>query len=590
MFFANGVCSRQVTLTNDLTNLCLTCRCLHSLAIPQIYSRFDIVWPDATTAGDRIGVDALTHGLATLTNTTKRGNDYVRWVKKFSLGYGPADWVGEYNINKECGKMLGTLVNLAISRMECLETFSWDMPTGILRDVFMSLHDLGTLKKIHVRFHDNRDTTLPTSQDPSRRVESPTFKGFKALRNLSVLDIDEIQYLQEMSHAVEQSVNTLKELRVGIAPHMNVLQRLIKDWDVLENTIAIGGGQEGVVGGVLGILFGRIISLEDVMPRRRNNRTEDANPASTPVTAAPVSLNSGNLDTTPDGAPVTNPASAQPSTTNVQPSETTAVANNENAATQDLPPTASVESDTQAKSTAVTLSTPGTVNAVSGVYGSEPRRLKLETLALERVPISVSILVNSKAIDWSCLSNLTILNCYNHERLWKALRRKFSPSLASDVLHSAHKQGAHTPIIATRARSVSMLGSQEYTLRLKKLHTDLVTPHLIAFIKDTLPPNSLEVLFLQETATARTVTMDSIYKGAIRRHRGSLRKLLVNSKNDEEADGHGFFRWTFKKEHLAFVSSGKMPKLRELGVALEYKDWVRLLFPAHGVECKLMPL
>src|SRR3954470_23939429 len=57
----------QVTHTNDLTALALTHSALHNLAIPHIYSRFDIVWPDAhATADPRTGVDALTYGLATL--------------------------------------------------------------------------------------------------------------------------------------------------------------------------------------------------------------------------------------------------------------------------------------------------------------------------------------------------------------------------------------------------------------------------------------------------------------------------------------------------------------------------------------------
>src|SRR3954464_5544638 len=57
----------KVTHTNDLTALALTHSALHNLAIPHIYSRFDIVWPDAhATADPRTGVDALTYGLATL--------------------------------------------------------------------------------------------------------------------------------------------------------------------------------------------------------------------------------------------------------------------------------------------------------------------------------------------------------------------------------------------------------------------------------------------------------------------------------------------------------------------------------------------
>src|SRR2546421_10177748 len=57
----------HITHTNDLTSLALTHSALHALAIPQIYSRSDIVWPDAHAALDtRSGVDALTYGLATL--------------------------------------------------------------------------------------------------------------------------------------------------------------------------------------------------------------------------------------------------------------------------------------------------------------------------------------------------------------------------------------------------------------------------------------------------------------------------------------------------------------------------------------------
>ena len=135
---------------------------LHGIVTPLIYSRFDIVWPDTNgTAEPRVGVDALTYGLATLvmredlfehsaprshvssescqtytcthcgstnyTNQnsrlhpkalkTRRGNYYSQFTKKFSLGNGPAEWVEEYLVTKECGKMLGTLVALSIARM-----------------------------------------------------------------------------------------------------------------------------------------------------------------------------------------------------------------------------------------------------------------------------------------------------------------------------------------------------------------------------------------------------------------------------------------------------------------------------------------
>ena len=130
----------------------------------MIYSRFDIVWPDTLSSAEpRAGVDALTYGLATLvmredlfesvlypnnascgvscqsfacqhcgsisylstnlkerarsTRGSRRGNYFSQFVKKFSLGNGPTDWVQEYLVTKESGKMLGTLVALSIARM-----------------------------------------------------------------------------------------------------------------------------------------------------------------------------------------------------------------------------------------------------------------------------------------------------------------------------------------------------------------------------------------------------------------------------------------------------------------------------------------
>lgn len=47
----------------------------------------------------------------------RRGNYFSNFTKKFSLGNGPQDWVQEYLVTKEGGKMLGTLVALSVARM-----------------------------------------------------------------------------------------------------------------------------------------------------------------------------------------------------------------------------------------------------------------------------------------------------------------------------------------------------------------------------------------------------------------------------------------------------------------------------------------
>lgn len=123
---------KEIPHTNDLTSLALTNSTLHSVVTPLIYGKFDIVWPDELSRTEpRMGVDALTYGLATLVMredifknvvsdkinpdrkqcypysckecgminyatepTTQsrnfrrllRGNNYSQFIKKFSLG------------------------------------------------------------------------------------------------------------------------------------------------------------------------------------------------------------------------------------------------------------------------------------------------------------------------------------------------------------------------------------------------------------------------------------------------------------------------------------------------------------------------
>jgi hypothetical protein len=103
--------SQQLNHTNDLTSLALCHSTLHTLTIPFIYSRFDIVWPDNASGPEpRAGVDALTYGLSTLVMAEeifgkrrdqsmeqrvrrRRGNHFASFTKKFSLGNGPPEWV-----------------------------------------------------------------------------------------------------------------------------------------------------------------------------------------------------------------------------------------------------------------------------------------------------------------------------------------------------------------------------------------------------------------------------------------------------------------------------------------------------------------
>ncbi|MCJ1362715.1 hypothetical protein MMC16_001821 [Acarospora aff. strigata] len=712
---------REVTHTNDLTSLALTHSALHDLTIPHIYSRFDIVWPDShTTAEPRIGVDALTYGLATLVmgeetfehgplqfrNHTlpgsstfycpqcgaqnsfemlaqsvrrplsRRGNHYAQYTRKFSLGNGPPDWVQEYLITKEGGKMLGTLVALAVARMPNLETFTWDMPTGILRDVWLALSSLWDqricrLERVWVRWHDNRSlsgappvpdsisqthpplpagSTVPAAAAPSqtstsgdsstaaddlalslKRVEHPTFSILPPLKSLNVLDIDELAYLFEMGILIGRSQHCLRELRVGIAPYAEK-----RSW-VTNST-----GDHDQVEGVLGTLMQ---DVHDVHQRRQDSRyvlpqrpvTQSVGPFVPSVPNIPLQTNASSSDIeevgiAPDSSSLEigagpGPPDGQADDNAVDSLQHPRVSSTGNDASSPHESPCSLQHAENSTSERKDLGTlnktlaaglgPGTVqldtpeessmsvNAplhtplydwklasptesappiTARDHDSIPRspmslgKLKLEVLELERVPLTLPIL--QVAFDMATITSLTILHCPEHEQLWRSLRRTYLPrALTPASTTSRPKSISHSsPSQHTSSADSIQIGASEYRLKLKRLHTDAVSQSLVNFLKDALAPDSLEWLFLQEGRPYNsTVTISTICRGPLRRHKASLRKVMIES-SDRTPDGrtahnHRWKKWIFTREVLSFVTSGKMSSLRELGMAVDYRDW-----------------
>ncbi|RAH67163.1 uncharacterized protein BO66DRAFT_422304 [Aspergillus aculeatinus CBS 121060] len=605
----------KVTHTTDLTSLALTCSALHSLAIPQMYSRFDIVWPEALSTSDHpAGVDALSYGLATLVTgedifrevpgrrssqpcphcgcsgappgqhaagglpRVRRGNYYAQYTRKFSVGNGPLMWVQEYAVTKETGKMLGTLVALAVARMVNLETFVWDMPTGVLRDVWVALASLATrpghecrLERVWVRWHDNSDNALrslvasgPTASSVTLphspatilgstgntaswqrygHVEYPSLSILPPLKSLSVLDIDEPSYLEEMGVLVERSRGRLKELRIGISPKAYPAAWLkpAGTWQAEQPTPPNGIIGWPRSGGVLGVVLGR---SEDHHTRPESQARVSPNKEDSVETPPETNQTAGDVPVH-DGPPLIAGSPPQPNG-----GVTGLALNMEHTHIASSP--ASSPSETRPSPI---LSGPSrSVTGAQTTPEDDRPLLQLETLELERVALSIPVAVH--ALDWSKLTTLTILRCENHEKLWRALRRQYSPS------PSRPKSGE----------------GPEYILRLKHLHTDAVSPYLLLFIKDTLAPNTLETLFLHEAPMSESiVNIDAIYKNAIRNHHLSLQKILVDSTQrtpgGAEMASVRWYKWMFTRQMITFMSSGRMPRLKELSIALHAKDW-----------------
>ncbi|KAJ5160784.1 uncharacterized protein N7482_007788 [Penicillium canariense] len=587
---------KEVTHTNDLTSLALTCSALHNLTIPHMYSRFDIVWPESLnpTTDDYSGVDALSYGLSTLvmgedvfhqlplpradrsphvcahcgcdgrghhssgTEThdispvfrSRRGNYYAQYTRTFSIGNGPLSWVQEYSVNREVGKMLGTLVALAVARMVNLEAFIWDMPTGVVREIWLALASLANrpgqdcrLERVWVRWHDNRDNPLRNNASlmtallnslKNSHVEYPSLSVLPPLKSVTVLDIDESAYVEELATLIERSRHRLVELRIGISSKAHMLSwlRCAKDTDVsLESP-----SRWPKVGGVLSILSKRDVPAQEEYTTTNSSASERSVPSE--ASSCPSSTKNPKAVESDDWQETRfPPGTEQKSLGTTQDSES--------------PPS--------------TGSCASTIKARVPFCGTQANqdKLNLQVFELERVPLSVPTLL--PAIEWTRLTTLTLMACTDHENLWRTLRRKYAPP---------------PPVAANKRNGDRRLSVEapEYSLNLKHLRTDTVSPYLMLFIKEALAPNTLESVYLHEApGHESSVPVDAIYRHILRKHRLSLRKVLIDASERFGSATEGltnrWHKWMFNHEMISFVTGGRMPQLRELGMAMHYRDW-----------------
>lgn len=635
----------------------------------MIYSRFDIVWPGALDQVEpRTGVDALTYGLSTLVmreelfhkfspdrtdashrngesseskdygtanhlakadppNAAKlrRGNFFSQFVRKFSLGNGPADLVNEYLVTKEGGKMLGTLVALSILGMPNLQTFIWDMPTGILRDVWISLSSLGdhtpsSLEKVHIRFHNNKKAIMDSgavrsrssihppsstatasspsaapqttsspnaSTDPlapkfvisNHHVESPNFSVLPPLTSITAIALDELGNLDELSVLVGKSADKLRDLRVGIAPELHS-SGFLEDSKAMRCLQTPGGPS------TLRLLFSELHLLELAGPAVNDTTTCSSQDTSPEKIAQDPSLSS-TASTPPKMTSGVNSAGLD--IASIDPALTpckTASAETSLTDTAKEHLTGSTETEQTGDPKAVEATSTHHDPQTSPALPIKPKQcLKLEVLQLERHLLDPLLL--RKAIDWSTLTSLALLRCGGTDRLWKAFREWFAPLTRSQSLilaiptKSLDKKTGILPKLRRMPTSSSPTDHSKttYRLNLKRLHTDTVSTDLMVFLKDTLAPNSLQYLFLQDNPEySSTVTIAQIHKGALRRHHSSLTKLLIDSSYGPKYGGRSHAlsakKWTLNRELLGYITSpGKFPKIRELSLSLEYKDW-----------------
>ena len=520
------------------------------------------------------------------------------------------------------------------------------MPTGILRDIWIALASLADnqapkLSKLWVRMHDNQAAlqaaglTAPAappqppqgSSDPNvappqtttydyaelfgvssvvwsnHHIEKPSFSILSPLRSLTVLNIDEAQYLMELSELLYRSIHTLRELRLGMAStlHMSGYARESKEASTLR------------VGGVFALLmsknYQRMAALKtsknEPLDRHESQLSGDIAVATGPTSSAShPTINLSTLGDYVNGTLSVSDSEAQKQPqpkpdlqasfldNTIDPALFSDYANSDQEKQLETEP----EQDTVPLDTAspVNLSqhsiTQGDFLVAKKrpkeewmkigpeeVY-NQPTKLKLDVLEIERFsPQSWTLL---RGIDFTILTSLTLLKCGDTTKLWEELKRQFPPrkSLVLSTPARSPESPRGPPRLRRKPSSESLSGPITYQLNLKRIHTDSVPKELISFLKNTLAPNSLEWMFLQDDASKSPsgVTLDSIYRGPLKRHRDSLTKIMVDSAYgpaSSRARSVAARKWMFTREVLAFVTSGKMSRIRELAMSIEYRDW-----------------
>ena len=532
----------------------------------------------------------------------------------------------------------------------------WDMPTGILRDIWIALSSLGDyqspkLEKLWIRLHDNRaalseveSTQTSTAPQPAQAIpsqapalapaqgtpyqnldfggvprlvlaknhrEEPNFSIMPPLRSLTVLDIDEMAYLDELSILLERSLDKLRELRIGFAP---ILYSSCNDREQPPLKYVIKGGPLPLLMSKFYDYLGDLEKTE-LKPKHDTENSEwierpdvatneDRSSPSPTSTAATLGPNMSGAEITSNAPSDTNhePLSSVP--------QNKVTGMNLNAIDPALfeegvshegrevpgPQTKSERSPLRISQDPIerleTVSTPSNDQKSlarggpreAGIASSTAshnalkkiRRLNLETLEIEKITLHVITLY--KTIDWTILTSLTLLNCGGTEHLWSCLQEKFPPRKILKDMQSTKKRGSQ-PRLRRMPSSEALSKTSEYPLRLKKIHTNHVSSALISFLKHALAPDSLEWLFLQDTSThSSSVTLDAIYRGPLRRHRSSLAKVMIDSATSQDNERSrtrdvAARKWMLTREVLTFLSSGKMNRLRELAMTIQYKDW-----------------
>ncbi|KAK4126657.1 hypothetical protein N657DRAFT_662807 [Parathielavia appendiculata] len=265
--------------TRDLICVALVSKHFRDLAAAQLYREFSIVFPDEDNPQFDTPVDSLAGGFDTFVTSDYNYAQYLKALCFDTLYLGDKAEVSyrPYLANLSCGKFMNTLLLLTLRKARALESFKWNIRVELSRPVYKELHQIASLSHLHIRLHAGPSqyetppplpytvssstvspgpahvTSLPpppptfglmpppppqgfyvpasaiplpplpkpprakAPKKPSLGKEPPTLSGFRRLKSLAVLDIDDLDIVSELQACVRNSAGTLSKLKLSFS-------------------------------------------------------------------------------------------------------------------------------------------------------------------------------------------------------------------------------------------------------------------------------------------------------------------------------------------------------------------------------------
>ncbi|QVM08196.1 hypothetical protein D8B26_002889 [Coccidioides posadasii str. Silveira] len=260
----------------DLVQLMRVSRAFRDLAAAELYHSLSHRFSEAADQRDtRIYLGSFADILETLATSDF---NYAAYLKRIALNILWNNDVTykrvqekialQFKYDTECGRFFNTLILAIVKQTTALETFRWDIKVQLNPSIFAALGKLSSLQNLHVRLHAGRShppinsasppswapaplsTLQPTSPPQPSQHTHPhhhgpppppaattpyaastskvtasqdlprprrTFSHIQKLTNLAVLDMDSLEYVDEIAECISGSATSLKWLKLSFS-------------------------------------------------------------------------------------------------------------------------------------------------------------------------------------------------------------------------------------------------------------------------------------------------------------------------------------------------------------------------------------